>query len=165
MTQVNDLRWWNPPESAYDLAQEQVEVWVPFQNLLVSNMGQVMRARRWLGDVDSIHNAKYVQVIPHRRGKALAVSVRGQVEYVHRVVAVAFAFASPAAQIYHINRDKADNRLCNLKVGRPRLTETEKDSLLQMLQAGRPVSEIARAFQTTTAHIAHYKRRNPPGVT
>jgi DNA-binding CsgD family transcriptional regulator len=133
------------------LSEQGVEVWTPAlvgAGMFVSNLGRVAtqaKPRRLQ------HNTVTGYVTVFVRGSGHA--------YVHWLVLCSFE-GQQRGRVRRLNKDKADNRLCNLAWSATRiLSLAQREEIKTRLAAGEPTGLIARSLGVSSAHVAYYRNK------
>lgn len=146
------MRIWAPHDGTDPrvLAEASEEVWVPHSKypfVYVSNLGNVTR-RDGLAPIHEVNGY-------------LKATITKQIRpYVHRLVLEAFDGTSYGRQARRVNKDKKDNRLCNLFWAKTRgkMSLLEKQEIKMLADAGLGLVEISRRVGREPSHVSYYLR-------
>lgn len=139
------------------LAEEGKERWAAHprkEDVFASNLGNLLRVFPRQGTAEI---AKRLSTKGY-----LTATAAGERRYVHQFVLEAFEGMGEGRTARRRNRDRTDNRLCNLywSTARGKLGAAEKELLLHLLRADKlSHAEIARRFRTTSSHVAYYAKQ------
>lgn len=137
------------------LKNESVALIPGYDCYYASNMGRILSKKSGKEIIPHPNSNGYLRINLRKDGKRRCY-------YVHRLVMSAFCGESDMV-VNHINRNKTDNRLCNLEYitqsenvkhsSRRKLTEDDYKEIIRLKQNGHKREEIAEMFEITKCYV------------